>query len=133
MHRLLFPRIGTTVLSLVVLLLFTGCAPRGPGLVVDGWAIGDEVDCASDLECRAFVPAATIGFDRRSPGHAPIMSVNLYQHGKPGEPVLQVCSGGCPVVAVFRLFDGSIHAIGVGTPGIATEPMTFDYGPASPR
>jgi hypothetical protein len=39
------------------------------------------------------------------------------------------CSGGCPVVAVIWLADGSLHAIGVGTPGVSTEPMTFDFGP----
>ena len=36
------------------------------------------------------------------------------------------------MVAVFRLADGSIRAIGVGTPGIATEPITFDYGSEIP-
>lgn len=120
-------------LALLVALLVGGCIPAAIPLVVDGWAIGDPVDCTADPECAAFVAAAMIGFDRRDPGHARIESVNLHHQGQPGSPVLQECSGGCPVVAAFRLVDGSVRAVGVGTPGIMTEPIVFDYGPIWPR
>jgi hypothetical protein len=130
-------RVGRSLVRLagVALLagLLGGCAPAITPLVADGWEIGDPVDCTSNPECDAFVSAATIGLDRRDPQHARIASVHLHLQGKPGSPVLQVCSGGCSVVAVLRLADGSIRAIGVGTPGIMTEPIVFDYGPAWPR
>ena len=103
------------------------------GSVVDGWSIGDPVDCRQNDECEDFIPAAVAGLDRRDPGHPAIVDVRLHQQGKPGQPILQTCSGGCAVVAVFHLLDGSVRAIGVGTPGVSREPMTFDYGPGDER
>lgn len=108
--------------------LASACAPGPLPAVADGWKIGDPVDSRDNPECDEFVPAAIAGFDRRDPGHLPIISVALHQNGVPGSKVLNICSGGCPVVAVFQLADGSVRAIGVGTPGIATEPMVFNWG-----
>ena len=116
------------VLVLIVGLFVAACSSTPLPAIADGWEIGDRVDCSSNPECDEFVPAAIAGFDRRDPGHLPIVSVALHHRGKPGSMVLNVCSGGCPVVAVFRLADGSVRAIGVGTPGIETVPVIFDYG-----
>ena len=112
--------------------LLSNGAPSGQ--VVDGWRIGQPFDCGfgaqRNPECDEFVPAAVARFDRRDPGHLPITSVVLYGRGDElGNTLLSTCSGGCPILAVFELIDGSFRAIGVGTPGVSTEPMTFDYGP----
>lgn len=112
----------------VVGMLVAACGSAPLPAMADGWEIGDRVDCRDNPECDEFVPAAIAGFDRRDPGHLPIISVALHQRGEPGSMILNICSGGCPVVAVFRLADGSVRAIGVGTPGIATEPIIFEYG-----
>ena len=111
----------------------SGCMMAPGGSVIDGWSIGDPVDCARNDECDDFIPAAITGLGRRDPGHPAIVEVKLHHQGKPGQTILHTCSGGCPVVAVFQLIDGSLRAIGVGTPGVAREPMTFDYGPGQDR
>lgn len=104
------------------------------GSTIDGWPIGQPLDCGVGRnrlpECDEFIPAAVVGFDRRDPGHVPIANTTLYGQGDGlGNTVLLTCSGGCPVIAVFQLVDGTVRAIGVGTPGVSTEAMTFDYGP----
>lgn len=117
--------------ALLVVGFTSGCMLSPIGPTVDGWAIGDPVDCTRHEECDEFITAAINAFDRRDPGHRPIAEVRLHDQGRPGAPILHTCSGGCAVVAVFRLVDGSVRAIGVATPGIETTPMTFDYGPGS--
>jgi hypothetical protein len=114
-------------------LAVSGCMLAPGGSVVDGWSTGDPVDCTRNDECDDFIPAATTGLDRRDPGHPAIIEVRLHLQGEPGQPILETCSGGCPVVAVFQLIDGSVRAIGVGTPGVERKPMTFDYGPGHIR
>lgn len=123
-------------LAWALTLAAVACQPVASGQVIDGFAIGNRYDCwelgsTETAECRAYIPVATAALDRRDPGHAPIVSVALHEQlyvGEDGVPRLAVCSGGCMSVAVFRLADGSLRAIAVGTPGIATEPMAVDYG-----
>ena len=125
-----------SALPAALALTLTGCGflsnSNLPGTVIDGWRIGQPMDCPTGgrSECVDYIPAAIAGFDQRDPDHLPISSTVLYNRGDPlGNSLLQTCSGGCPVIAVFLLIDGSFRAIGVGTPGVSTEPMTFDYGP----
>ena len=109
--------------------------------MIDGWAIGRPFDCpdfiGSGLSCAeeiaSLIAVATAGFDRRNPGHAPIASVTLHEEGvvfdPAGSAILTVRSGGCCDVARFQLVDGTLHAIGVGYPGVSDEPFASDYGP----
>jgi len=121
------------VAILAFVAMLAACAPAGPNQVVDGWPIGERLDCGA--ECETYLTVAEAGLDRRDPGHAPIVDVALHRQGtyelEGGGSYLPVCSGGsCPSVAVFRLSDGSIRAIGVGSPGISTEVRASDWGPA---
>ena len=125
-------------LLIILALIAAGCGlvsdGEVSGKVIDGWRVGQPFECGlgaeRNPECDEFLPAAVAGFDRRDPGHLPITSVVLYGRGDSfGNTILGTCSGGCPILAVFELIDGSYSAIGVGTPGVATEPMKFDYGP----
>jgi hypothetical protein len=123
-----------------VLAATAACGPTASGTVIDGFAIGAQSECSERneyeaAECRTYIPLATAALDRRDPGHAPIISVTLHEQlylGEDGVPRLAVCSGGCMDVAVFRLLDGSVRAIAVGTPGVSTEAMTVDYGSIDP-
>jgi hypothetical protein len=78
------------VAVLVVVIAFAGCgflsSSVAPGSVIDGWRIGQPVDCGPDpkeSECDEFIPAAVTGFDRRDPGRLPVTSVVLYGQGDP--------------------------------------------------
>jgi hypothetical protein len=115
--------------------LLAGCSvgPLARAPVVDGWPIGSEFACASDLRCNALMPVATAGFDRRDPGHPQIVRASLHREGSivdsQGNHMLMTRSGSCCSVAVFELADGSIRAIGVGYPGVSQTPVAVDDGP----
>jgi len=102
--------------------------------VIDGWPIGNEVDCASRTDCGRLLWLARERLDQRNPGHAAVTRVSLNVEGSlvdpvTGDQILLTRSGGAPLIAVFELEDGSVTAIGVGYPGISREPMVFDTGP----
>ena len=110
---------------------------------MDGWSIGDGfcsalregvpdgARCAQDAE--AHLAVAADGLDQREPGHAPIVARELHREGgypgPDGQILLPTRSGGCCAVAVFRLEDGSVKAIGVGRIGINDFLSTVSYGP----
>ena len=126
------------VARVLILLLLAGlvaaCGPAGADRVVDGWPIGERLEC-STAECESYLPVAEAGLRRRDFGHAEIVDSALHKQGtyelENGDSYLPVCSGGsCPAVAVFTLSDGSTRAIGVGSPGIGTDVMVSNWGPA---
>jgi hypothetical protein len=106
----------------------------GQGSIVDGWGIGAPYTCGANTDpdpecpCAALLPLAGHALDRRDPGHAPVVEAQLHEEGPDaaGSPVIRSSPF---LVAVFRLADGSTRAIGVGYPGVSTEPMALDYGP----
>lgn len=128
-------RVQPTIVAILILVgLLSACGPASPDRVVDGWPIGERVDCSS-VDCASYLSVAAAGLDRRDLGHVPIADSTLHRQGtyelENGGSYLAVCSGGsCPLVAVFTLSDGSNRAIGVGSPGISTELRVADWGPA---
>jgi hypothetical protein len=113
-----------------------GCGPVGPSMVVDGWPVGEPFECRmADGECVFYVPLATTALDHRDPGHAPIVNFALYQQAayrqEDGDFRVPMCSGGCFIIVLFQLGDGSVKAIGAGTIGVSREVTTRDYGPLS--
>lgn len=125
-------------LSLVAMavLALAGCdlVSSGPVAVVDGWPIGRERPCAiGDARCTDLMPVAINGFDRRDPGHAPIVRATLHDEGTmidaQGNHILMTRSGACCSVALFELSDGSVRAIGVGYPGVSDIPVAIETGP----
>ena len=111
-------------------IILAGCASASDK-VVDGWGIGPPFTCPfvdPDRPCAALLPLAVEALERRDPGHLPIVSAELREEGPDATGNLVVRSTAFEV-ALFRLADGSMRAIGVGYPGVATEPMALDYGP----
>ena len=122
-------RASFAAIALVVL----GCGAMGPSMVVDGWPVGEPFQCRIDGECEFYVPVATTALDDRDPGHAPIVNVTMNLQSayrqEDGDFRQPICSGGCFVIVLFQLADGSVKAIGAGTIGISREVTTRDYGP----
>ena len=122
-------RLLATAMALVVV---AGCAQATSDPVVDGWPIGPELDCAV-TPCAAWLAVAQGRLDVRDPGHAEIVKATLHSEGAlvapNGELQVFARSGGCCAVAVFDLADGSVEAVGVGTPGVGEDIQTVDFGP----
>jgi hypothetical protein len=68
-------------------------------------------DCAASL--AVWLAAAREGFDRRDPGHAPVVRTTLREYVGDARFLSNCC-----LVAVFDLADGSIRAIGVAHLGV---------------
>jgi hypothetical protein len=109
LHRLA----ATAVLAALLL----GCGPRGvvqndEGLAVDGWPVGEKIAECSTGECGADLRVATAALAARDPSHPTVVSVALheYDHFGPGGVTR---SANRVTVAVFRLADGSLRAIGI--------------------
>jgi hypothetical protein len=129
-HRVLSRRIA----ALAILMAGCGGVPAD-GRVIDGWLVGAPTECedrvvyANDVEvergrCVDLVAAAANALDHRDPGHLPVVAMQLHQRRSPPNT-----AGGLQYVAVYSLADGSVRAIGVGWPGVATTPFTIDRGP----
>lgn len=117
-----------------LLLTVASCSTLRESPVVDGWPVGDPQDCATpQARCPELLAEATTGLGRREKGHAPVVRATLHIEGvvldEEGNQMLWTRSGACCSVALFELADGSVHAIGVGYPGISGDPIAIDYGP----
>jgi hypothetical protein len=131
---------GTLVLLIVLAFVvvigvgsLTAAAPRPSGapVVVDGWGIGASYICGdsdSERPCSVLLPLAQARLDQRDGGHPAVVSAELHVEGPQANGEVPIRTSAL-FVAVFKLSDGSTRAIGVGYPGVATTPMTFDYGP----
>jgi len=109
-----------TSLAALALALLGGCANAPP--VIDGWEIGEPVNCGSEVPCNQYAQAATNRLDRVAPGHAPIVSIEVRDQAR-----IHARSGGSILVVVLRMADGSTRAFGVGHAGI--EPGLAIFGP----
>lgn len=130
---------GGLLVSLLIAPALAACVALAR--TYDGWTAGDLDTCpmpnwnpAIEQQPRAWDCAATlarwlgearVGFDRRDPGHAPVMRASLHQYAG-GARYLS----SAPEVAVFELADGSVRAIGVGHVGVDFQHLSVvDYGP----
>jgi hypothetical protein len=132
-------RATALVWALTLAFVSAGCreVPAG-ATVIDTWPVGDEFRCgpAAPIKtplCEAMIPAAIAGLDGREPGHAPVVGLTLHHEGGyldgAGSLILVERSGGCCFVAVLHLEDDATRAIGVGYPGVSTEPVAIPWGP----
>jgi hypothetical protein len=97
-----------SVVSVLALVLLGGCI-NGP-VVIDGWEIGDPVNCGSEVACDEYVHTASKELDRAAPNHPPIVSIEVRYHARGG--------GRANLVVVLELRDGSTRAFGVAHVGI---------------
>lgn len=105
-------------------------------MVVDGWPVGEPFACRiADGECRFYIPLARAALDHRDPEHAPIVETTMHRQAAyrqdDGSLRNPMCLGGCDVIVLFQLGDGSYKAIGAGSIGVSREVTTRDYGPLS--
>ena len=129
-------------------------APADP--VIDTWPVGVALGCNGPVTdgsfvavtspdvneedadvhvmaaCAQLVLTALEGLDARDQGHAAVTSVAIHREGTKIDPstgshIIFTRSGNCCYVLVADLEDGSRHAIGVGYPGISTEPIAADW------
>jgi hypothetical protein len=111
-----------------------GSAPARSA-VIDRWLVGplamceDRVVSANNVEvargrCADLVTAAAKALDKRDPEHPTVVAAQFHRRLWPPN-----AAGGLQYVAVYSFADGSVRAIGVGWPGVATTPYTIDYGP----
>ena len=101
---------AVAALSLAVLTL-GACMPPADGSVIDGWELGERVDCAIPNSCADEFAVAAIGLDQTSQGHLPIVAFDLF---KIPMPIVHGPTG----VVVLQLTDGSRRAFGVGHVGV---------------
>jgi|GEM_PF-5424518 hypothetical protein len=94
------------------------------GAIIDGWLIGHDSCVSSDplRSCSTMMSLAMTGFDARNPGHLPVVASELRLEGNPVHSSLRW-------VALFKLSDGTLRAIGVWYPGVSVTPQVIDYGP----
>jgi hypothetical protein len=119
----------------VLAIAVAACGLETNNGVIDGWLVGPSTACqdrvvsANNVEvargrCADLVAAAATALDHRDPGHAAVVAMQLHKREWPPNT-----GGGLQYVAVYLLADGSVRAIGVGWPGVATTPYTMEYGP----
>jgi hypothetical protein len=123
--------------AIVLAVFLSGCGgplagPRGfiqtpRGAVVDGWPVGAEFDCATIDSCAQLIQVATDGLTVRDSFRPNASSVTLHEYRQDEDGVIR--SGGPPLIAVFRLSDGSLRAIGVKRYPGDIPPLVIDFGP----
>jgi hypothetical protein len=131
MHRL---QLAVCLALLTLGVLACGLLREQPDPLIDGWPVGDAIDCATRTDCALLLGLASEALDNRRPDHADVVAASLHAEGLHTDPAtgdrfIMTRSGGGPSIAVFELADGTVRAIGVGYPGISREPMVFEEGP----
>ena len=125
-----------TIALLILAVGLAGCSTLEPQpRIVDGWAIGDPLDCTARADCQALADTAQIELGNAEPDHADVAGWGLYDETyyvdpATGNKILSTRSGSCCSVWLATLADGRTVAVGVGYPGISKEPMAFRLGPA---
>jgi hypothetical protein len=94
---------------------------------IDGWSAGPLAPCGGDVKCDELAAVATMGLDKKYPGHPEVRSVDIHDEGPQRNGQTLVRIGASIHVAVFNLADGSVHAIGVGYLGIGRTARTFEH------
>jgi hypothetical protein len=123
--------------ALVVALALMACQPRivEPGARIDGWVLGELVDCA-DLEERDRC-AAELRVAEQLFGGELRLPVSIIDRSLWTVPFVEATTSAPPRVAVFVLADGSVRAQGVGYAGvegpIGMTPNLQPVWPPSPR
>ena len=138
-------RYAALILAVLVFVAFAVVFLGVPNLFAptyDGWRVGALNTCpepnfdftSGDSQPRSWDCDATLalwlstareGFDRRDPGHAPVLRASLHYNGSNKKFLSNPLQ-----VAVFELADGTVRAIGVGHFGVNHAHLsTGDYGP----
>jgi len=124
------------IVLLLVVLAVCGCSflEREPR-VVDGWPIGDRVDCSARTDCGTLADTAAIELGRAEPDHAQVVDWTLHEETyyvdpRTGDKILSTSSGACCSIWLATLADGRTVAVGVGYPGVSKEAIAFRRGSA---
>jgi hypothetical protein len=99
-------------LPLILAFVASACSNATPPMEVGGFPVGERVD--GD---RRFVDFATEEFDRSSPGHPAVATVEMYVpdfRTPGGDHILVTRSGGTNLVVAFRLVDATVAAFYIG-------------------
>jgi hypothetical protein len=125
-----------TIVLLILAVALAGCSTFEPQpRIVDGWAIGDPLDCTARADCQTLAETARTELGNAEPDHAAVAGWGLYDETyyvdpATGDKILSTRSGSCCEVWLATLADGRTVAVGVGYPGVSKEPMAFRLGPA---
>jgi hypothetical protein len=93
-------------MAMLPALLLIGCADAFTGHVVDGFPVGNRVDCASiGYGCDAVMNQAASALEAAFPGHASVVGSAVYEEDH------SIRSGSLYIV-VFALADGTHRATG---------------------
>jgi len=143
------PLKSALIFAILVFVAVAAVLLGGPGFpanlfapTYDGWKVGALETCPAPnfdpekgetqptaVDCEAslamWLSAARDGFDRRDPGHEPVVRATLHHNAS---DVRILCNWF--EVAVFELVDGTVRAIGVGHFCAGNAHLsTHDYGP----
>lgn len=109
------------LLTVMVAIAVAGCGPSPISTMIDGFTPGALAACsppvgvdaaALDASCAGFQKRAIAALDAREPGHAAIVSTQMYADGKQAGVTHATVT-----VFVFKLADGSTEATGVACSG----------------
>jgi hypothetical protein len=105
--------------ALLLIVLLAACSLTPRPTAVDGWPIGEEMQCHNDPGCEAIYfsafKAAQEWLDRTSPEHASILEGHVY----PLKDPLRT-SGGALYYVLLKLGDGSTEPIQITCNGLRT-------------
>jgi hypothetical protein len=124
------------LLGVVLRLPLTACgASASAPPIIDGWSVGEAVDCAAEHDCATMLATALAKLEETEPGHAEVVRSELHREGyyldrRTGSKILATTSGGGCTIVVLEISGGRTSAIGVCYPGVSRTPMAFREGPA---